>query len=255
MGERTSYAPGTFSWSDLQTDDLERAKRFYGDLLGWSYEDLPIGDGSVYSMAKVQGHSVAGLGERQDKSIPPHWNCYVTVEDADASAARAAELGATLLAEPFDVFDAGRMAAFADPQGAVLSVWQPRENIGAGLVNVPGALTWNDLVTPDVEASSGFYSALFDWEIAEVAGSNGQYWSITNGGRLNGGMLPIVEGGHPAWNLYFACENVDATLARANELGGQTFMGPMDVPNGSRFAILRDPSNAVFSVSSGPMDD
>ena len=255
MGERTSYAPGTFSWSDLQTDDLERAKRFYGDLLGWSYEDLPIGDGSVYSMAKVQGHSVAGLGERQDESIPPHWNCYVTVEDADASAARAAELGATLLAEPFDVFDAGRMAAFADPQGAVLSVWQPRENIGAGLVNVPGALTWNDLVTPDVEASSGFYSALFDWEIAEVAGSNGQYWSITNLGRLNGGMLPIVEGGHPAWNLYFACENVDATLARANELGGQTFMGPMDVPNGSRFAILRDPSNAVFSVSSGPMDD
>ena len=186
--------------------------------------------------------------------MPPHWNCYVTVEYADASAARAAELGATLLAEPFDVFDAGRMAAFADPQGAVLSVWQPKENIGAGLVNVPGALTWNDLISPDVEASAAFYRALFGWEISEMEGSGGQYWSITNDGRLNGGMMPMPEGGHPAWNLYFACEDVDATIARAGELGGETVMGPMDVPNGSRFAILRDPRNAVFSVASGAMD-
>ena len=255
MGERTSYAPGTFSWVDLQTDDLDGAKQFYGALLGWSYDDIPIGEGSVYSMAQVQGHNVAGLGERQDESIPPHWNCYVTVADVDASAARAAELGANILAPPFDVFDAGRMSAFADPQGAVLSIWQAKESIGARLVNAVGALTWNDLVTPDVEASSAFYSALFGWEITEVPGSDGQYWSITNGGRLNGGLLPIIEGGHPAWNLYFACEDVDATLAKANELGGETFMGPMDVPNGSRFAILRDPSGAFFSVSAGPMDD
>jgi len=255
MGERTSYPAGTFSWVDLQTDDLDGAKRFYAALLGWSYNDIPIGDGSVYAMAQVQGHNVAGLGERQDESIPPHWNCYVTVADVDASAARAAELGANILAPPFDVFDAGRMSAFADPQGAVLSVWQAKESIGAGLVNAVGALTWNDLVTPDVEASSAFYSALFGWEITEVPGSDGQYWSITNGGRLNGGLLPIIEGGHPAWNLYFACDDVDATLAKANELGGETFMGPMDVPNGSRFAILRDSSGAFFSVSAGPMDD
>ncbi|HSS59660.1 MAG TPA: VOC family protein [Solirubrobacteraceae bacterium] len=255
MGERTSYPAGTFSWVDLQTDDLDAAKRFYGELLGWSYNDIPIGDDSVYSMAQVHGHNVAGLGERQDESIPPHWNCFVTVEDADASAARAAELGATILAPPFDVFDAGRMSAFADPQGAVLSVWQAKESIGAGLVNAVGALTWNDLVTPDVEASAAFYSALFGWQITEVEGSDGQYWSITNGGRINGGLLPIIEGGHPAWNLYFACEDVDATVARANELGGETFMGPMDVPNGSRFAILRDAGGAFFSVSAGPMDD
>jgi uncharacterized protein len=254
MGERTSYPAGTFSWVDLQTDDLDGAKRFYAELFGWDYDDIPIGDGAVYSMARVKGHNVAGLGERQDESIPPHWNCYVTVEDADASAARASELGANLLAEPFDVFDAGRMAAFADPQGAVLSVWQAKESIGAGLVNETGALSWNDLITPDVESSRAFYSALFGWEITEVEGSDGQYWSITNGGRLNGGMMPMPQGGHPAWNLYFACEDADATIAQAGELGAETVMGPIDVPNGSRFAILRDPSNAVFSVASGPMD-
>jgi predicted enzyme related to lactoylglutathione lyase len=255
MGERTSYPPGTFSWSDLQTDDLDRAKTFYGELLGWSFGDIPIGDGAVYSMAKVEDHNVAGLGERQDESMPPHWNCYVTVEDADASAARAAELGATLLAEPFDVFDAGRMAVFADPHGAVLAIWQPKETIGAGLVNVPGALTWNDLMSPDVGASSAFYSALFGWEIAEIEGADGQYWSITNNGRINGGIMPAPEGGHPAWNLYFAVGDADAAVASAGELGGSTVTGPMDVPNGTRFAVLSDPSGAVFSVAAGPMDD
>jgi predicted enzyme related to lactoylglutathione lyase len=254
MGERTSYPPGTFSWVDLNTDDQEGAKAFYAALFAWQYEDVPIGDGMVYSMAKVDGHSVAALGPLQGEGMPPHWNCYVSVDDADASAARAKELGATLLAEPFDVFEAGRMAAFADPQGAVLSVWQAKENIGAGLVNAPGALAWNDLLSPDVEASAAFYSALFGWEITEVEGSEGQYWSITNAGRLNGGMMPLPPGGHPAWNLYFACEDADATIAQAGELGAEKVMGPIDVPNGSRFAILRDPSNAVFSVASGQMD-
>jgi uncharacterized protein len=254
MGERTSYPPGTFSWVDLQTSDQDAAKSFYSDLLGWEYEEVPIGDGASYSMAKLQGHSVAAIGPLQGEEMPSHWNCYVTVADADASAARAKELGATLLAEPFDVFDAGRMAAFADPQGAVLSVWQAKENIGAGLVNAPGALAWNDLISPDVAAAAPFYRELFDWQVEEVPGADGQYWSITNGGRMNGGMMPMPPGGHPAWNLYFAVEDVDATVARARELGADLVMGPMDVPTG-RFAVIRDPQNAVFSVVAGPMDD
>ena len=96
MGERTSYPAGTFSWVDLQTDDLDAApSASTASSSAGATTDIPIGDDCVYSMAKVHGHNVAGLGERQDESIPPHWNCYVTVEDADASAARAAELGAT----------------------------------------------------------------------------------------------------------------------------------------------------------------
>jgi uncharacterized protein len=255
MGERTSYPAGTFSWSDLQTDDLDRAKSFYADLFGWSYDDIPIGDGAVYSMAKVRGKSVAGLGERQDESIPPHWNVYVTVDDADAVAARAGELGANVIAPPFDVFDAGRMAAFADPQGAILSIWQARQSIGAELVNEVGALTWNDLMSPDIPAASEFYRQLFGWDISEIEGAEGQYWSITNDGRMNGGIMSTPEGGHPVWNLYFAVEDVDAAIATAGELGGRTIAPRMDVPNGTSFAVLSDPSGAVFSVAAGPMDD
>ena len=148
MGERTSYAPGTFSWVDLQTTDQDAAKSFYADLLGWEYQEIPIGDGSTYAMAKLQGHSVAAIGGVQGDDMPAHWNCYVTVESADASADRARELGATIIAPPFDVFDAGRMAVLQDPQGAFLSVWEPKENIGAGLVNAPGALArWRGLAS------------------------------------------------------------------------------------------------------------
>jgi uncharacterized protein len=253
MGERTSYTPGTFSWVDLQTSDQDAAKAFYADLLGWDYEEVPIGDGTTYSMARLQGHSVAGIGPLQGEGMPSHWNCYVTVADADASAARAAELGATLLAEPFDVFDAGRMAAFQDPQGAILSVWQAKESIGAGLVNAPGALTWNDLLSSDPETSAAFYRELFGWQIEEIPESGGQYWSIANDGNLNGGILAMPPGGHPAWNLYFGVEDAAAAAARAQELGAETVMGPMDVPNG-RFVVLRDPQDAVFSVVDGPTD-
>jgi uncharacterized protein len=256
MGERTSYPPGTFSWVDLATNDPEGAKSFYGALLGWQYDDTPIGDGQSYSMAQVDGQNVAAIGPLQGgEGIPPHWNCYVTVESADTTAQRAGELGATIVAEPFDVFDAGRMAVIQDPQGAMLSVWQPKESIGATLVNVPGALTWNDLISPDVPASAAFYRDLFGWQIDELEGSDGRYWSIANDGRFNGGIMPMPPGSHPAWNLYFAVEDVDATVARAGELGGNTVMGPMDIPNGSRLAVLADLQNAIFSVASGEMDD
>jgi predicted enzyme related to lactoylglutathione lyase len=255
MGERTSYKPGTFCWVDLVTDAQQDAKDFYGALLGWDYADTPVGDGITYSIAQVDGHDVAAIAPLPTPDMPPHWNCYVSVEDADAAADRARELGATIIAEAFDIFDSGRMAAFQDPQGAVLSVWQPRQHIGATLVNAPGAMTWNDLITPDIEASAAFYRDLFGWRIAEIEGSGGQYWSIANDGWPNGGIMPMPPGAHPAWNLYFAVDDVDAAVARAGELGGATVMGPMDIPNGTRFAIVRDPHNAVFSLAAGPMDD
>jgi uncharacterized protein len=250
MGERTRYEPGTFSWVDLSTNDQDAAKAFYAGLFGWDYEDNPMGDGMVYTMARLGGHNVAAIFTGEE---PPHWNCYVTVEDADASAQRARDLGATLLVEPMDVFDAGRNAVLQDPQGAALSLWQPRANVGAGLVNEIGALCWNDLLTPDVEGSIAFYTALLRWSIQEVPGSDGQYYGVLNGENRNGGIMPMPPGGHPAWNLYFATADTDATVEKAQELGGELVMGPMDVP-ASRFAILRDPQGAVFSVGAGDMD-
>src|SRR4051794_6414380 len=154
MGERTSYVPGTFSWAELATSDQEAARRFYSTLFGWTYNEQPLGDGQTYSMAQREGSNVAAIF---DSEQPPHWNCYVTVASADEATVKAGEAGATIMSEPFDVFTAGRMSVIKDPTGAMLNLWQAGENIGASLVNAPGAMTWNDLVTPDPQVAAEFY--------------------------------------------------------------------------------------------------
>jgi uncharacterized protein len=249
MGERTSYAPGTFSYAELATSDAAGAKTFYTALFGWSYNDQPLGGGQIYSTAQRDGKTVAALYASEQ---PPHWNCYVTVESADAAASRAGELGANVVAEPFDVLTAGRMAVISDPTGAVLQLWEPRENIGASLVNEPGALTWTDLITPDPTAAAAFYGDLFGWTTEEIPDAGG-YRVIKNGERSNGGMMPSPDG-PPAWIPYFGHEDVDRAIEQVPALGGQVLNGPMRMPQGS-IAVFMDPQGAVFSVWSGTYDD
>src|SRR5271155_3461151 len=135
MGERTQYTPGTFNWVDLATTDREQAKSFYSDLLGWEFEDLPVGEGEFYSMASVDGKDVAAIANQpqpqRDAGVPPLWQSYVSVDSADDAAAKAQELGGTVHAGPFDVMEAGRMAVIQDPQGAFFMVWEPNNHIGA----------------------------------------------------------------------------------------------------------------------------
>jgi uncharacterized protein len=249
MGERTSYAPGTFSWSELVTSDADAAKVFYSAVLGWDYDDQPIPDGSVYTMALRDGKRVAALyGSDQ----PPHWNCYVTVESADATAKAAAENGGTVPAEPFDVMDAGRMAVFSDPAGAVLNVWQPGTSIGAELVNTPGALTWNELAVPDPEQVEGFYSAVFGWTFSEIPNAGG-YRVIMNGERSNGG-ISVSSDAAPGWMPYFGHEDVDGLTGELEGLGGRALSDVVRMPQGS-IVPLMDPQGAVFAAWTGEYDD
>lgn len=261
MGERSGYAPGTFSWVDLATTNPAGAKAFYARLFGWQAEDLPTGDGGTYTMLRRDGAVVAGLSElrpeQRAQGVPPHWTCYVTVADADATAERARELGGTVLAPPFDVLDSGRMAILADPQGAALAVWQAREHHGAAVVNEPGALTWNDLLTSDPQAAAPFYEALFGWEV-EGVGEGVPYWTIRNRGAANGGIMAMPEeqlaaGVPPVWNAYFAVADLDATVAAVRDGGGRLLVAPVEVPAG-RFAVVADPEGAVFSLIAGQLD-
>ncbi len=258
MGERTQYAPGTFSWTDLTTTDQDAAKAFYGNLFGWEADDRPVGDGIVYSMMQLGGKDVAAISPQpkmlRDAGAPPTWNSYVTVESADASADRAKELGATVMAPPFDVMDAGRMSVIQDPQGAFFAIWEPRESIGAGLVNAPGALSWNELASPDLDASRSFYSALFGWTIEPFEGSPEPYLSIKNGDANNGGIRPAAPAGTPPhWLVYFATEDIDTGLAKVEELGGAKLAGPMDIQI-AKIGVVHDPQGAVFALYAGELE-
>jgi predicted enzyme related to lactoylglutathione lyase len=258
MGERTSYTPGTFCWTDLATTDQPAAKEFYGALFGWEAEDMPVGDGVFYSMMRLDGKDVAAIApqpqQQRDAGVPPTWNSYVSVEDADAAVARAAELGGTAHAPAFDVLEAGRMAVLQDPQGAFFMVWQPRNHFGAALVNAPGALSWNELASPDIDASTRFYGGLFGWTFEEVPGMEQRYLSIKNRGATNGGIRePSPPDAPPHWLVYFGAEEIDAALARVAELGGTKLAGPIDIGI-AKFGVVQDPQGATFALYAGEFE-
>jgi uncharacterized protein len=177
----------------------------------------------------------------------------VSVESADAAADRATELGATVHAPPFDVLEAGRMAVIQDPQGAFFMVWQARQHSGASLVNAPGALSWNELASPDLDASSAFYSDLFGWSIEPFEGSPQPYLIIKNHERGNGGIRELDPPGTPPhWLVYFAIGDIDAGLAKVEELGGTGHAGPIDIQI-AKIGIVQDPQGAFFALYAGEL--
>jgi predicted enzyme related to lactoylglutathione lyase len=207
-------------------------------------------------MLQLEGRDVAALSqmseEQQSQGMPPMWNSYVSVENADESAEKAAALGGTVIAPPFDVFDSGRMAVIQDPTGAVFSVWQPKSHIGAKLVNIPGTLGWNELVTKDVAQAKSFYSQLFGWESETQDMGNGmEYTTIMNKGRGNGGMIQMTEewGDAPShWMVYFSVADCDASIEKAKTLGASVHVPPQDIPEVGRFSMIQDPQGASLTL-------
>jgi predicted enzyme related to lactoylglutathione lyase len=259
MGERTSYTPGTFCWSELSTTDLDGAKAFYAGLFGWEPQDNPVPGGGVYSMQTIARKPVAAIApqpqQQREAGVPSMWNSYVSVESADATAEKAKDLGAQVHAPPFDVMDVGRMAVIQDPQGAFFMLWQPRTHVGAALVNAPGALVWNELRTPDLDGSEAFYTELFGWTISRSEGTPlGTYLGIKNGDSNNGGIAQASPPGTPPhWLVYFGVEDVDAALARVAQLGGSTLLGATDIGI-AKIAVVRDPQGAAFAIYAGRLE-
>ena len=256
MAERTSYTPGTFSWTDLATTDQEGAKTFYGALLRWDADDQPVGDGVVYSMMNIGGKPVAGISPQNEMQrqagAPPAWNSYVTVESADDAADRATKLGATVVAPPLRD---GRRADGGHPgsAGRVL------HGVGAEAAHRrldrqrPRRPLLERAASPDLDASAGFYRELFGWEAQPLEDMPFPYRVIQNAGAGNGGMRPAQENEPTYWLVYFGTDDIDASLAKATELGGTTLMGPMDIGMG-KIAILQDPQGAVFALFAGDFD-
>jgi predicted enzyme related to lactoylglutathione lyase len=257
VAEFTSHAPGTFSWPELSTSDQTAGVAFYRGLFGWDVNDMPMGPNETYSMFQLRGKEVAAAaGQRSEEKqhgVPPHWNNYITVKNVDETVKRAQELGGTVLAPPFDVMEAGRMAVLQDPTGAVFQVWQANKSIGAKILSEPGALCWTELTTSDPKAAEAFYTKLIGWTPKHSAPAAGmEYTEFSIGGTPSIGMMPKPKE-MPAhipsyWMPYFQVVNCDASTAKARELGGKVMVGPQDIPDTGRFTIISDPQGAVFAV-------
>jgi predicted enzyme related to lactoylglutathione lyase len=276
MPERDGYIQGVPCWVDTSQPDPERAAGFYSDLFGWDCEDvMPPDAPGRYFMARIRGEDVAAVGSQPEGGPPMAlWNTYVWVDSADEAAAKVREAGGQVVTEPFDVMDAGRMAVLADPEGAVMCVWQAKENKGARIVNEHGSLNFNGLNTRDPEAAKPFYGAVFGWETLDVGGG-AEMWTLPGYGdhleESNPGLREMIAqtGGPPGfedvvasinpigddqpdvpahWSVTFGVDDADAIAERATELGGQVLVPPFDAP-WVRMTVIQDPQGATFIAS------
>ncbi len=266
-----AHPHGLFSWTDISLPDPVAGSRFYVGLFGWEAEDERGPDGSyLYTMFTKEGRSVAGLGPRppdaEEQGFPPMWTSYVAVDDLDATLRRWTTEGGSILVPAMDVMNAGRMAVVADPQGAVLALWQAGEHAGAEVFNEPGAMTWNELNTRDAGAAREFYAAVLGWGFERLAAEDapGEYWIITlakpEGGPYapdgyNGGVMTMDErwpAEVPAhWMVYFGVADVDETIGRLASLGGTVSVPAFDIPAG-RMAVVGDPQGGTCSIIAPP---
>jgi uncharacterized protein len=268
MEQNDRYIPGVPCWIDTTQPDPDTGAAFYAELFGWELEDrMPPGSPGKYYVARIRGEDVGAVSSRPEGAPEAAvWNTYIWVEDADASAAKVRDAGGAVLTEPFDVGDAGRMATFADREGAAFSVWQAKEHRGAAVVNEHGSLNFNSLSTRDLEAAQAFYGAVFGWEII-----HGSFWALPGYGdfleQRNPGMregmagmgaperfedvvasVTVTPDDEPHWGVTFAVDDADAIAARTAELGGGVVVPPFDAP-WVRMTILSDPQGATFTAS------
>jgi uncharacterized protein len=276
MPERDGYIPGVPCWIDTSQPDPEAAVAFYSGLFGWEFEDvMPPESPGKYFTARLRGGDVAAVGSIPEGAQPAAtWNTYIWVESADETASEVLDAGGKALMEPFDVMDAGRMAVFADPEGAMFCVWQAKEHKGARIVNEAGSLNFNGLNTRDVEGAKSFYGSVFGWRTLTLEGG-AEMWILPGyGDHLEQGSpglrKQMAEMGAPAgfedvvasinpigddqpdvpahWTVTLAVDDADATAAKATELGGKVVVPPFDAP-WVRMTVIADAQGASFIAS------
>jgi uncharacterized protein len=275
MPERDGYIPGVPCWVDTSQPDPEAALDFYAGLFGWEFENvLPSDSPGTYFVGRLRGGDVAAVGSiPEDLPQMAMWNTYIWVASADDTAAKVRDAGGSVVTEPFDVMDSGRMAVFTDREGAAFCVWQANEHRGARIVNEHGSVNFNGLHTRDVDGAKSFYGAVFGWTTLAI--DAGGMWKQPGYGdhleRDNPGLRKqIAEMGGPEgfedvvasinpipadqpdtpphWSVTFAVDDADATAAKATEHGGKVIVPPFDAP-WSRVTVISDPQGATFIAS------
>ncbi len=241
----TPWPSGTPCWVDYGAADLEAAKAFYTDVLGWSYTggDEEFGG---YLNATVDGEQAAGLGPQMDPDDPPRWTTYFATDDAAAACDRIRDAGGTVLFDPMEVGPMGTMVIARDPQGNPFGLWQAGVHTGVRIHNEPGSLAWNEAAVDDPEAARAFYGAVFGFRFDEVPGAEG-YTTFSTGDHPLGGLGGHQPGSPNGWTTCFSVASADDAVATVEAAGGKVTMAPMDTEYG-RFAVLEDPWAAPFSV-------
>lgn len=246
------FPPGTPNWIDLGSPDTQGAAAFYGAVFGWTYQGLGA-DAGDYGFFQIDGKTVAALGNL-DEGATSAWTLYFSVPDADATTQSTEKAGGTVRVQPFDVFDAGRMACLTDPAGAEFAVWQAGTTKGVDVACESNTLLWAELHVQDPDAAFTFYSALYGWRSQRMDMPGMAYTVVSTAeGDIEeaafGGIAPFMEEGQkPRWVPYFAVDSADETAERVAAAGGAVTMPPEDIPEVGKMAWFTDPYGAEFAV-------
>src|SRR5688572_13533355 len=254
MTARTSYPEGAPCWADLTTPDLQAAMRFYGPLLGWTFDE-PVADMGYYTLARKAGKQVAAMAPPMPgQESPPAWSVYMWTNNADETARRITDAGGKLLMGPMEIPGNGRMLFAFDSTGAAFGAWEPGNHRGAELHAEPGAMCWSEVNTRDGAATDTFYKRVFGYSDQTQIGDGDKfdYTVWKNGGEDLCGRMQMTAPDWPDsvpahWMQYFAVADIDAAVKQIPELGGKVCHGPFDSPYG-RIAVVNDPHGAVFSL-------
>lgn len=250
MDVDTNQPLGTPTWIELAVPDLDAALAFYGAVFGWDFRTAPEEQGR-YTNCLLRGRPVAGIAPAEGTG-PAEWTVSLATPDVDATVERVRAAGGTVLDEPADALTQGRWAVVRDPVGARFGLWQGRDHVGSQVVNEPGALVRNDLVTPTPEPARRFYAAVFDFTLdrnEDMPGFDFTFLRRPDGHEV-GGVMGAPEATRSAWNTTFEAAGTDEVVQRAVAAGG-TSPGAEDFVYG-RMATITDPFGAEFSVITRP---
>lgn len=249
-----TFAPGDPCWADLMTDDVEAAQKFYGELLGWTFESGDEETYGGYVTASKNGRQVAGLMAKQpdQQDMPSTWGIYLKSDDAEATAAAITAAGGQVVVPPMTVPEMGVMAIAEDPSGAFVGVWEPLSHGGYSLINEPGAVGWHELASRNYDAAVDFYRQAFGWDISVMEDTEDfRYSTLGEGDQARAGLFDaakfLPEGVPSHWLIYLVVDNADEAARKVTELGGRVLEEPRDDPHG-RHARVTDPSGAVFML-------
>ncbi|AZG75045.1 VOC family protein [Shewanella livingstonensis] len=248
------YQQGQPCWIELATHDWAAGKAFYQALFGWGADDMPMPEGH-FTMLQIDGDDIAAMYPMpaEMEALPTHWTIYFAVDDVAISAELVKQGGGQVLAGPHSVGDAGRMALCSDPEGCRFALWQGQDHIGIKRAHEVNTLCWVELACRNTAVAKQFYSQVLGYQTQRIDMVEFEYTQWYVGEQAIGGMMEMTAdwGNTPAhWMNYFAVEDCDASVSKAQSLGAIVCVPATDIPDVGRFSVLNDPQGGVFSVIS-----
>lgn len=243
--QEVGYCLSTFVWREYMAKDVAGSKKFYGDLFGWTYQEMDMGQGHAYHIIQAGNVGVGGLMAAPGPEVPAHWLGYVSVQDVDVKAKAVQAAGGKVLFGPQDIPGYGRFAVIADPQGAVTALFRSVQG-DPSLDPAIGHFCWDTLMTTDLDGAKRFYNQILGW--VGKPGFEGEPDQIFyNGERMEANAALAPDGVPAHWATYVMVSDIDASREKGVALGGRVIIERLDIPYGS-FAVLMDPWGAPICV-------